>query len=251
MEAAPGDYDGDGNEDLGVYDRAYGMWHILFLPRGNEWSGSFFGGTVCETKATPVPADYDGDGATDLALYWMGYWFICYSRTWATLEVEPFGTIFVVEPFAERGMPVMGDWDGDGITEMGVYANGIWTLRLGNGDVVVQEFGGWESGVWPAPGDYDGDGATDLGVHNYIANEWRWRSSWTGFTSTNSFGPCGGRPMQGYFDHDRNEDFAQTFIWAHDFVVWLIKRTDERPDYPYLYQGQSYQLSTDTWLVSW
>lgn len=248
MDAVPGDYDGNGYEDLGVYDRTNGMWYVLLLPSLTVASGSLMGGTVYEAEATPVPADYDGDGATDPAFYWMGYWVVLYS---GDLWKNPH--LGVVLPFAaEWGEPVMGDWDGNGTTEMGVYADGIWTLRLGEEDLVAQEFGGGGAAVLPAPGDYDGDGATDLGVHDVSANEWRWRSSWTGSNMTASFGPSGGWPVPGYYDHDRKEDFAQVFSSADgDFIVWLVKRTAEPASYPYLYHGQSYQLSTDIWRVSW
>lgn len=247
MLATPGDFDGDGYEDVAVYESARGMWHILCLPRGDYFCGSLMGGTVYEAEATPVPADYDGDGATDVAFYWMGYWIILYSSS---------GSVEVVEPFTSAwGEPMTGDWDGNGVDEMGVYQNGVWTIRLANGSVVVEAFGGGGDSVLPAPGDYDGDGATDLGVHDVNANQWRWRSSWTGSNMIeNSFGPNGGEPTQGYYDHDRKEDFAQAFLYDDDFIVWIVKRTTEHtvnPDYPYLYHGQSYQLSTDLWRVSW
>jgi hypothetical protein len=218
------------------------MWHIYYLPRGDYVYGSLFGGTAEEAAATPVVADFDGDGATDVGLYYMGYWAIRYSIS---------GSVSVIEPFADAwDVPVLGDWDGDGITEMGVYDDGIWTLRLGNGSVVEQEFGGGGSGVLPAPGDYDGDGATDLGVHDVNANEWRWRSSWTGFNmNERPFGPDGGWPTPGYYDHDRKEDFAQVLISANgDLITWLVKRTTETN---FLYRGQSFQQSTARWRVSW
>jgi len=146
---------------------------------------------------------------------------------------------------------VSGDWDGNGVVEMGVYENGVWTLRLGNGSVVEQEFGGGGDSVLPAPGDYDGDGATDLGVYDFGANQWRWRESWTGSNMNKSFGTGGWLPMPGYYDHDRSNDWAQVCLYNNDFIVWEVKRTAEPTNYPYLYHGQSYQLSTDLWRVSW
>jgi hypothetical protein len=126
-----------------------------------------------------------------------------------------------------------------------------------NGEVVQHAFGGAGSGALPAPGDYDGDGTTDLGVHDVSLNQWRWQSSWTGSNTTESFGPCGGWPVQGYYDHDRMEDFAQVFPFNNDYYVWLVKRTAEPIINPYYYEhftnyhGQSYQLSTEYWRVSW
>lgn len=242
MLAAPGDYDGDGYEDLAVYDPAHGMWHVDFLPRGQYVSGSLFGGTPQEAEATPVSADYDGDGATDVALYYMGYWAIRYSSLQAVSIIPPFAGILA--------QPVWGDWDGDGTTDLGAYDNGVWTLRLNDGRLMEYTFGGTGAGIMPAPGDYDGDSITDLGVHDANANQWCWRSSSTGLsTNERSFGPRGGVPMQGYYDHDQKEDFAQVIVSADgDVIAWLVKRTMET-NFPY--RGQSFQQSTERWRVSW
>ncbi|MCG2659712.1 MAG: hypothetical protein L6437_05655, partial [Kiritimatiellae bacterium] len=166
---------------------------------------------------------------------------ICYSSL---------GSVSVVDPFADIwGEPVSGDWDGNGIVEMGVYDDGVWTLRMENGSVVEQEFGGGGSGVLPAPGDYDADGATDLGVYDVGANQWRWRESLTGFEQSVSFGSGGEEAMPGYYDHDRSNDWAQVHMSAdNDFIVWEVKRTTET-NFPY--RGQSFQQSTDRWRVSW
>jgi protocatechuate 3,4-dioxygenase beta subunit len=64
-------------------------------------------------------------------------------------------------------IPVTGDFNGDGITEQGVFINGQWFIDLnGNGQ--------WDPGdLWaelghngdlPVTGDWDGDGKTDIGI---------------------------------------------------------------------------------------
>ncbi len=65
------------------------------------------------------------------------------------------------------GIPVTGDFNGDGIDEIGVYVSGNWFLDL-NGNGV------WDAeDLWaklgagsdrPVTGDWDGDGKTDIGV---------------------------------------------------------------------------------------
>jgi hypothetical protein len=65
------------------------------------------------------------------------------------------------------GTPVTGDFNGDGVADVGVYKDGDWYLDL-NGD------GQWDQGdLWaklgkpgdrPITGDWDGDGKTDIGV---------------------------------------------------------------------------------------
>jgi hypothetical protein len=75
--------------------------------------------------------------------------------------------------------PVAGDWDGDGMTEIGVKRNRQWYLDNGNGvwdgcstfpskDRCISAFG-WSTDR-PVAGDWDGDGITEIGVKR--GNDW-------------------------------------------------------------------------------
>ncbi len=66
------------------------------------------------------------------------------------------------------GIPVTGDFDGDGLTEIGVFIDGQWFLDLnGNGRWDKDDF--WAklgtAGDLPVTGDWDGDGKTDIGIY--------------------------------------------------------------------------------------
>ncbi|HJT34827.1 MAG TPA: SdrD B-like domain-containing protein, partial [Pirellulales bacterium] len=66
------------------------------------------------------------------------------------------------------GTPITGDFDGDGLTDVGVFVDGEWFIDL-NGNGV------WDEGdLWaklgnrddkPVTGDWDGDGKTDIGIY--------------------------------------------------------------------------------------
>jgi hypothetical protein len=64
-------------------------------------------------------------------------------------------------------LPVVGDWNGDGIATIGVFRGGLWFLdtdgdgRLTDQDTIVT-FGG--VGDLPVVGDWNGDGITQIGV---------------------------------------------------------------------------------------
>jgi Rv2525c-like, glycoside hydrolase-like domain len=72
--------------------------------------------------------------------------------------------------------PVVGDWDGNGTTTIGIYRNGSFYLRnsntIGYADAVFP-FG--EPGDQPIAGDWDGDGIDTIGVYRngtfFLRNE--------------------------------------------------------------------------------
>jgi hypothetical protein len=67
----------------------------------------------------------------------------------------------------EDGIPVTGDFNGDGVTDIGVFADGEWFIDL-NGNHEWDESDLWVKlgapGDRPVTGDWDGDGKTDIGV---------------------------------------------------------------------------------------
>jgi hypothetical protein len=77
--------------------------------------------------------------------------------------------------FGKAGdVPVEGDYDGDGISDVAVYRpmTGEWFIRQSsNGVVTAQVFGGVNGDV-PVPADYDGDGKTDLAVFRASTSTW-------------------------------------------------------------------------------
>ncbi len=232
MEAAPGDYDGNGILDFCMYEQAEGTWYVLLRP-SYELRSAQFGWSETE----PVEGDYDGDGTTDIAVYWPegGIWYILKSSTW-DMEWTQFGW--------SETTPVPGDYDGDGATDLGLYLDGTWYIWTAKGDYWTDEFG--SSKALSAPGDYDGDGITDLGVYWPSDNKWHMQISSTGEILEEEFGTSNGAciPMQGYYDHDRQCDPATVHI-ERDFLIWCVKRSTGG------YRGQSYQVTTDRWRVSW
>src|SRR5690606_3611577 len=67
-----------------------------------------------------------------------------------------------------EGKPVVGDFDGDGVSDIGVFLNGQWFIDI-NGN------GRWDDGdLWaklgsgedlPVTGDWDADGKADIGIY--------------------------------------------------------------------------------------
>ena len=143
-----GDFDGDGLADTGWYDPyglsvASGTWTFLNSMLGVRSVRFGYPGTV------PVVGDFDGDGIDDFGCYDAvgipglvppGSWYLMTSRDG-----------FLTRTFGYPGtVPVVGDFDGDGIDDFGCYdAAGIaglappgsWYLMMSRNGFATETFG--------------------------------------------------------------------------------------------------------------
>jgi len=133
---APGDYDGDGRADYGVFrtENANANYYILRTSDGllvRTWGlGSDFN----------TPGDYDGDAKTDLAINRGSTWFVENSTNGAVRQV--------VWGSTDR-QRAQGDYDGDGKTDIAIWDpdttnkanNYFWVLPSNGSPAIVQEWG--------------------------------------------------------------------------------------------------------------
>jgi hypothetical protein len=108
----PGDYDGDGQTDVGVYRPSDGTWHLLTASTNYASELTI---TLGSSTDAPVPGDYDGDGKTDVAVYDAnGLWEArLSSTTFTTTLMMPWGL--------GTDVPAPADYDGDGQVDFAVY----------------------------------------------------------------------------------------------------------------------------------
>ncbi len=124
-----------------------------------------------------------------------------------TFELAGPETIITV-PFG-RGSdaPVVGDWDGDGLTDVGVrrQKNRKFFLRHGDGAVSRARFG--RISDLPVTGDWNGDGVTEIGVWRPRAAKFFLRHA-DGTRQRVRLGSVGSQPVTGDWDGDGVTDLG-------------------------------------------
>jgi hypothetical protein len=203
-----GDFNGDGVTDIGVF--VAGHWY-LDLNGNGRWDEGDLWAQLGSQDDLPVTGDWDADGKTDIGIYGPAWprdpWAIAREPGLPDADnfpTVPEGKMKNVPPTEEdatsgnrvlrrtaRGkiradlidhvfhygvpadLPVTGDWNGDGIRQIGVFRDGQWNLDLdGDGRFTnvdeVATFG--QAGDKPVVGDFDGDGVDEIAV--FRAGKW-------------------------------------------------------------------------------
>ena len=210
----PGEYNGDGIIDVGVYRMTTGEW-LISMPGGTlavKWGAPSMGDV-------PVPADYDGDRRTDIAVYRKstGQWLILNSSNGTSATIQHGSATAALQD-----VPLGGDFDRDGRADLGIYrlATGEWFIRRSSdGGLTYAQWGDASLGDVPVPGEYDGDGQIDAAVYRSTTGEWfvtsrgsSWRIQWGAPT-------MGDIPVPSDYDGDRRTDLA---VYRASTGQWFI-----------------------------
>lgn len=218
---APGDYDGDGIDDIAIYraGASAGAQSSFWVLQSSDNVPRYYAWGVFGDQA--VARDYDGDGITDIAVFRPGaspgaqaVWYIRQSAT-NTARFVPFGT--TGDGVNNFDTPVPGDYDGDGKFDPAVYrfnltpANTFIVLRSSDNVTSFVQWGNFQTD-WIVPGDYDGDGKTDYvavrtGATASAPMNW-WILQSSGGIRVQQFGISSDNPAQGDYDGDGRTDIA-------------------------------------------
>ncbi|RII27790.1 MAG: RCC1 repeat-containing protein [Geobacter sp.] len=195
---------------IGVFSEGY--WY-LDTNQSRVWEGSsadylgIFGLGIA--GAIPVAGDWNGLGSTKIGVYdpATSTWYLDDNNDgqWTGMPSDKLCWFGI-----PGGIPVTGDWNGNGSTKIGVYdpVTTIWYLDY-NGD------GKWngtpfDKSYWfgipggiPLAGDWNGSGTTKIGIYDPASSRWyldyNGDGQWSGTTTDKSsvFGFAGVKPVAG------------------------------------------------------
>jgi hypothetical protein len=112
-----GDWDGDGDATPGLYRQSDGFFYSRNSNTTGVADAECFAG---DPSDVPVAGDWDGDGDDNLGIYRPSEQRFYLFTT--TCTGSPMGAAQISFLFGNPGdKPVAGDWDGDGIDEVGLH----------------------------------------------------------------------------------------------------------------------------------
>jgi protocatechuate 3,4-dioxygenase beta subunit len=254
-----GDWNGDGSSKIGIFFD--GLW-FLDLDGNGMWGDEDLWARLGAANDRPVTGDWDGDGKTDIGIFgpaWEGdaraieaepglpdvanrsdaQVLVRYKNIppdpdqatvgWRTLKRTSLGKFrkdlidHVFQYGSRDDVPVAGDWNGDGVTNIGVFRNGLWLLdadgdgRWSEGDRQVKL---GSPGDVPVVGDWNGDGRTKLGVYR--------KGTW--YLDTNGDGVLDARDK--VFQLGSPGDIPVVGDWNGDGIdeVGVVRPREAKPD---------------------
>jgi len=202
---AAADVDFDGKTDIGIFRD--GTWHALtsasdshyYMCLGNAGDRPLVG----YNQEFGANRDFSASrGSRNGNINW--FIRIGYTNCWINNQ-QPSPNLVVGESTPD--VPVVGDFNGDSLDEIGYFRDGSWAGADTTGSAAPTSFLWGISGDVPVPGDYDGDRQTDYAVFRPSTGVWWVNGSSIGAFAVR-FGISSDIPVPADYDGDGKTDIA-------------------------------------------
>lgn len=175
-----GDFNNDGDTDIGLRDTTTGTWHFAFSNHAGYYNNTLDFQWATGAQYQAIVGDFNDDGLTDIALRdtTTGTWYFAFSNGQGYFNNTRSFTWLAGAQY----QPVVGDFNGDGRTDIALRdtTSGKWYFAYFDGN---SSYGNVTTFSWaaggnyePFVGDFDCDGRLDIGLRDtstgniYLAN---------------------------------------------------------------------------------
>jgi len=207
---AGGDWNADGRTEIGVFRPSTHLFYLDYNGNG-VWNGGVtdrqynFG----ISGDIPRPGDWNADGRTEIGVFRPSthLFYLDYNGNgvWNGASVDRQYNFGIT-----GDIPIPGDWNADGRTEISVFrnsthmfyldynGNGVW-----NGAGIDRQYNFGITGDIPVTGDWNSDGRTDIGVFRPSTHvfylDYNGNGAWNGagVDRMYNFGITGDKPVTG------------------------------------------------------
>jgi len=169
-----GDWNNDGKYEIGVFRNSTKLFYLDYNGNG-VWNGSVVDRQYNFSSINgdlPVSGDWNNDRKSEIGVYRNStkLFYLDYNGNgvWnGSVDDRQYNFSSI-----NGDLPVSGDWNNDGISEIGVFrnsthlfyldynGNGVW-----NGSVVDRQYNFGLSGDLPISGDWNNNGKSEIGVY--------------------------------------------------------------------------------------
>jgi len=210
----PCDYNGDGRDELALYDQESRNWYFTSI-QGKSASLRF---GVDDDDAIPVSGRFVQSSKSTIGFY------LPRQSTWIFLKDSSAPDSKHTISVAQGGVPLVGDFDGDGLDDLAVYQplSGLWSAWRSDGSKLFSSVSWGFRNAVPQVGDFNGDKLADLCVIDPASGVWYLTSPLNKMAPRliSGWGYAAAEPITRDFNGNGRTDIC---VWDRDGGYWFAR----------------------------
>ena len=201
-------------DSVGLWNPSVGQVYLRNTTTEGMADTSFYYG-LAAANWIPLAGDWNRDGVTTIGLYdpFLGRFYLRNSNTPGLADIAFTFLLAPAAPGAHANwLPIVGDWDGDGVATTAIYdpIESMFHVKNSNStgaEDFARGFGSPNVGWIPIAGDWTNGGAAGIGLYNPVASQIHLNNAPRISSATDAtflFGAAGGnwKPVAGDWNRD-------------------------------------------------